>query len=943
MKKVIILLALIIFFVLPQAVNATNLHHPLFGWWHRWSGWDYTNGPDNNASQTWNYESQNGNYIWDANGYLTAEVEHLVQEYQTWQTGVFESTVSSPVINCSNYSDVILTFEQNFFVSNYQSPYCEDNYQIGKVMATNGTDTHIYAVYEQDRDDSELVKINISNIAANQPNVRIQYYYKCVFFNQAMCGYEADSYWLIGDLYVDGYNVNETPGKSVSFAGDNDFVEIPNESAYDFTNAMTVEAWIKTDEFDRAWQAIVTKGDNSWRLHRNGNSNNINFVAGGTNVSGTTAVNDGEWHHLAGVHNGNNLYLYIDGNLDASSGSAGTTPNGSYNVMIGENAQATGRYFIGEIDEVRIWSTARSIDEIRENMHLTLLGNEPGLVSYFQFDQFADNRACDVVGYNDGYINNGAVRINSSVPVGGGYSYTHLIDSPSVFDFYEADLVMNVNTISAAGNFVVSKLTNSPNLNPDFDDPFDNQYWIIHNYDDVTIDTDATFTVSEDITAEDGLNSLHSFHRDSNSHTEWTFESAAVNADAANNELTFAGITDFSQFTLGRADVTTTITSLHPIDEEQEAYLSDDLIIHFSRDILPGTGSIHIFNTDDTLFETIPASVAVCTGNEASFNPINNFVLNSEYYIQIENDAFLNPFGNGFTIDDDTTWNFQTRNTDVFPGLCLDLNGTDSYVQIEGSVIPASGDFTVSLWAKADPAQTGYREIISQNAGATGEDFYIGRSDAGTIRVGDDWTHTGAAFPSDGLWHCYTVVKTDSGTLLYLDAYLAANTATAIQNPAGTEFRIGRQYGAIAEYFKGQIDEIKVWSSALTLEEIIANMNIVVNGTEPELTSYYQFYESTADRVIDLVSSYNSTFNNCSKISSTIPVGVGSGAEQVVTAIGSYDFAGTDVSIEVTAMETTGNMAVNKIEYIPNLLPDVDNLFDQQYWVFYEDICFEKP
>jgi hypothetical protein len=41
----------------------------------------------------------------------------------------------------------------------------------------------------------------------------------------------------------------------------------------------------------------------------------------------------------------------------------------------------------GTLDEVRIWNTARTADEIRLNMAQALRGDEPGLVSYYRFDQ----------------------------------------------------------------------------------------------------------------------------------------------------------------------------------------------------------------------------------------------------------------------------------------------------------------------------------------------------------------------------------------------------------------------------------------------------------------------------------------------------------------------------------------------------------------------------
>jgi len=48
---------------------------------------------------------------------------------------------------------------------------------------------------------------------------------------------------------------------------------------------------------------------------------------------------------------------------------------------------AGARFFCGKMDEVRIWTTARTATEIRDNMAKTLAGNEAGLVAYYRFDQ----------------------------------------------------------------------------------------------------------------------------------------------------------------------------------------------------------------------------------------------------------------------------------------------------------------------------------------------------------------------------------------------------------------------------------------------------------------------------------------------------------------------------------------------------------------------------
>lgn len=86
-------------------------------------------------------------------------------------------------------------------------------------------------------------------------------------------------------------------------------------------------------------------------------------------VLSNSILNDGIWHHVAGIHNGSNLYLYVDGvlqdDIQASSGHLAT----GQTVSIGDwiNYGTPGTYsFIGSIDEVRIYNRVLSSSEIRE-------------------------------------------------------------------------------------------------------------------------------------------------------------------------------------------------------------------------------------------------------------------------------------------------------------------------------------------------------------------------------------------------------------------------------------------------------------------------------------------------------------------------------------------------------------------------------------------------
>ncbi len=164
-------------------------------------------------------------------------------------------------------------------------------------------------------------------------------------------------------------------GGALLFDGKGDFINIANESNFDFTNQMTVAAWVKVNSVNNWWQAIVTKGDSAWRFHHYEQSGRVAFHATGLTTpnmqqhggpAGDSQVTDGQWHHVAAVYGGGKGYIYVDGQLDDEIDMAGTIGTNNEPVMIGENSQQRGRYFNGMIDEVRVYDYALSAGEVSE-------------------------------------------------------------------------------------------------------------------------------------------------------------------------------------------------------------------------------------------------------------------------------------------------------------------------------------------------------------------------------------------------------------------------------------------------------------------------------------------------------------------------------------------------------------------------------------------------
>lgn len=162
--------------------------------------------------------------------------------------------------------------------------------------------------------------------------------------------------------------ITDSPlGGARRFNGTADYVTLAGEPDYDFTTTLTVSTWIRVTTFDIVYQAIVTKGDTSWRIHRENATNHVGFgiTNSGTNDNkeGTTNVDNNQWHHAAVVYDGAKKLIYVDGAQDVTEPFALTIDQNDQPVAIGRNSESTlggQRFWHGDIDEVRISSLARA-------------------------------------------------------------------------------------------------------------------------------------------------------------------------------------------------------------------------------------------------------------------------------------------------------------------------------------------------------------------------------------------------------------------------------------------------------------------------------------------------------------------------------------------------------------------------------------------------------
>ena len=128
---------------------------------------------------------------------------------------------------------------------------------------------------------------------------------------------------------------------------------------------LTLEAWFEPDTLGKRvgltnrtenseFGLFIMDGVPSFWIHLDGS-----YVSA---EATDTTVSVGEWHHLAGVFDGEEARLYLDGRLIARSPGSGKRTRNRLPLLIGADVDANGEptsNFDGRIDEFRLSSTAR--------------------------------------------------------------------------------------------------------------------------------------------------------------------------------------------------------------------------------------------------------------------------------------------------------------------------------------------------------------------------------------------------------------------------------------------------------------------------------------------------------------------------------------------------------------------------------------------------------
>jgi prepilin-type N-terminal cleavage/methylation domain-containing protein len=178
-----------------------------------------------------------------------------------------------------------------------------------------------------------------------------------------------------GIFYGDTQFVDsDIEGYALSFDGTDDYVSAGGD--FSGVEAFTVEAWVKTPGSSDFFDTLVSFRGGNLPIVAPVYTSGASIIAlGSSNYKyfshSPVNIDDNSWHHVVFVVVGNdqgdiaNAKMYADGiEQNSSSISQGGLPNSKTSVTIGKYSSL---YYLGLIDEVRIYSSALSATEIQKH------------------------------------------------------------------------------------------------------------------------------------------------------------------------------------------------------------------------------------------------------------------------------------------------------------------------------------------------------------------------------------------------------------------------------------------------------------------------------------------------------------------------------------------------------------------------------------------------
>ena len=681
---------------------------------------------------------------------------------------------------------------------------------------------------------------------------------------------------------------------ALDFDGVDDYVqwELPSWAG----NTFTFETWINADSWSENFNPIAYVYDR--------NPPSVGFWLYGTiegkvkfdvhvesqpyreTLLSSQALNLGTWHHVAVVYNGSAMKIYINGVEDGTK-NIGTWDKPRYFVLhLGkEYSYYTSRYFDGKLDEVRIWNRALSAEEIIARKDCQLAGNEPGLVSYFPFNQGvpgASNTsvtklANQVAGLPDGELKRFSLTGNASnwiaagsgtgkppagntcpplpnqprIALKGSSLGTFISDGASPSETTGSDMgVTNANTEKTATFTIANLGTALLNLS---------------GSPKVTLSGDASFSIK----TQPALTSLAAAAGATNFTVAFKPLSAGRKTALATITSNDPGVPSYS-FQLGGVGLAPEVeVSGNGQDIADGSTWRLTTMANFTQFgevlVAPYSSATRIFTVTNTGNASLDLQAVARTSGSTYFTvlPLSRTRLEKDETATFR--VVFKPLSPGeWTAvisfknndPDESTFDFTVNGDAKLEGTALDFDGVDDYVDVQlgGPDQEITGNaITLEAWINADPWKNEiWRGSIINKEGENQQGYMLSCGEGGKIRFlfgdGANWHELKTTGNLDaGTWYHVAGVYNGSTMKIYVNGVEKAskNQSGNISNTSRS-LRIGGCELYPDRVFDGKIDEVRIWNRELSAAEINDRKYCELTGGENGLVAYFKFNQGYA-------------------------------------------------------------------------------------------------
>lgn len=628
------------------------------------------------------------------------------------------------------------------------------------------------------------------------------------------------------------------PGSALNLDGASGYAQAAN--GVWFNGNFTVEAWVFARSYNN-WSRLID--------FANGPDNNNVFLAlsagtsgfpifgvytsGGPSFQANTQLPTNQWVHLAATLNGTTGTIYINGN-PVGSGTLNIPPNVVRTInYIGRSNYDGDGYANALFDDIRIWNVAKSQTQIQANMHRSLTGSETGLLGYWRMDEGTGAALTDSSGHGQtATLFGGTTWTNSAAPLVTG--------AGSALNFNAASSqVVSIPHQAALNAYPLTVMTwfKSPTTNL--------SGALVNKYSSGSFNGYHIFMAGGHLQGwyirDSANNVLNGGPMDTGAVNDGLWHHAAMSIDAAGGRLYLDGVLKSSLPWTGTAGPVTTTLPVSLAIYQGSGFWNGQL------------DDVSIWNTSLNTAQIQAAMNHPLSGTEAGL--IGYWRLDEGSGTTT---ADVSSHGNTGTLVNGPAW-ISSGAVEVAPdpGYALDLNGTNSYIQVPDGVW-FTNDFTVEGWVYCRSYNNWSRLFDFGNAGYL-QEVYLALSEGttGFPKMGiftngnNNLVGSSQQLPLNQWTHLATTLSGSTATIFMNGNAVGSGTVLVPGNFVRTNNYIGRSLFGGDAYANAAFDGIRIWNVARSASQIQQKMNSPLTGSETNLIGYWRLDEGTGTNSVD--------------------------------------------------------------------------------------------